>query len=535
VNQLQRKLYELLIDLDKICSDHGVTYYLAAGGALGAIRHGGFLPWDDDLDVYITRDNWEKFKQVVDDALPSNRTFICEENNKLYCNSVGRFVDKDSTLMMPSHLLCGDCCGLQIEFFIMDPFPVEPKAQLEHSKNLKAFTELLLPYFVLNKNIFSRNADFDYKLYNKYYFKSKIFGREKVLAELKQKITSVPEEECRSYCMRWGQKTWVFPKSAFQGHRTEMFEGRLFPIVNGSETIFRIGYGDDWMYVPTKENQITHDLSNDINEPFKTYTDIYMPLIDREKLMKSYKKRKRVDMKCLVRREQYERETAVLRADICGKTIAEEGYDIAYMRKLLAEGKFRKLDDILQRFYTASDNPLVKDNQVMIPVEDDYLYVAVMNKVKQGFYFNGSKLISLREKNGKPLTEELNDAKAQIEFCRAVSIAIYDEKDIYKVEELLKENEQYSSTIDYKRAELWVMKHQAETDTDHFQLLSKAEEYLSYFPEDGEIMRFEAYAAYKLCKLELAEEKYRNAVACTRNGFVWREAKELFGIDNNNR
>ena len=48
-----------MVELDEICKANGITYYLAAGCALGAIRQGRFLPWDDDIDIFITRDNWE--------------------------------------------------------------------------------------------------------------------------------------------------------------------------------------------------------------------------------------------------------------------------------------------------------------------------------------------------------------------------------------------------------------------------------------------------------------------------------------------
>ena len=111
MNQIQKKLYKLLIEVDEICQKHNIVYYLAAGGALGAIRNGGFLPWDDDLDLYITRDNWEKLKLVMKEEVPDNREFVCTEYTELYCNPIGRYVDKETTLMMKSQLLCGKCCG----------------------------------------------------------------------------------------------------------------------------------------------------------------------------------------------------------------------------------------------------------------------------------------------------------------------------------------------------------------------------------------------------------------------------------------
>ena len=118
MDQLQANLYKLLAELDEICKRNDVTYYLAGGTALGAIRGGGFLPWDDDIDLYITRENWNKLVKVMETQTPENRVFVCVENDDIYCNPVGRYVDKETTVMMKSQLLCGKACGQLIEFFV---------------------------------------------------------------------------------------------------------------------------------------------------------------------------------------------------------------------------------------------------------------------------------------------------------------------------------------------------------------------------------------------------------------------------------
>ena len=64
MKDVQKKLYDLLKKFDKICKDNDVEYYLAGGSALGAVRHKGFLPWDDDVDLFITRNNYIKLKRL---------------------------------------------------------------------------------------------------------------------------------------------------------------------------------------------------------------------------------------------------------------------------------------------------------------------------------------------------------------------------------------------------------------------------------------------------------------------------------------
>ena len=62
--ELQDKILEIAVYIDKICRKYGIEYSLMGGSALGAKRHGGFIPWDDDLDIFMTPDNYEKFRNI---------------------------------------------------------------------------------------------------------------------------------------------------------------------------------------------------------------------------------------------------------------------------------------------------------------------------------------------------------------------------------------------------------------------------------------------------------------------------------------
>lgn len=77
VRAVQEKILEVMKFIDKICRAHGITYYIMGGTALGAIRHGGFIPWDDDLDIFMTPGEYAKFKAVFDKQADSQ--FVIQE------------------------------------------------------------------------------------------------------------------------------------------------------------------------------------------------------------------------------------------------------------------------------------------------------------------------------------------------------------------------------------------------------------------------------------------------------------------------
>lgn len=77
VRDVQDKILEVMKYIDAICRKNGIVYYIMGGTALGAIRHGGFIPWDDDLDIFMTPVEYKKFKSAM--AADDNEKFILQE------------------------------------------------------------------------------------------------------------------------------------------------------------------------------------------------------------------------------------------------------------------------------------------------------------------------------------------------------------------------------------------------------------------------------------------------------------------------
>ena len=71
VRDVQLVLLEMLKDIDALCKKHNIRYWLTGGSALGAVRHKGFIPWDDDADIGMLREDYEKFQRVVHEPTAS--------------------------------------------------------------------------------------------------------------------------------------------------------------------------------------------------------------------------------------------------------------------------------------------------------------------------------------------------------------------------------------------------------------------------------------------------------------------------------
>jgi len=80
LKKLQKVELELLVEFDRICRKHNIIYSIDGGTLLGAVRHGGFIPWDDDADVVMVRKEYEKFLSVVDQELDTDKFYLQDLN-----------------------------------------------------------------------------------------------------------------------------------------------------------------------------------------------------------------------------------------------------------------------------------------------------------------------------------------------------------------------------------------------------------------------------------------------------------------------
>lgn len=535
MNSIQENLFQLLVEFDEICRRYDIDYLLAAGASLGAVRNRCFMPWDDDIDLYITRDNWNKLRHVLEtekDVLPEGRSFVYKENTPYYSNPLPRYIDDTTTTLYRNQALAGKACGQHLELFIFDPIPSGEKEKQEYLDLLHVYTELLSPYFIVHKNATYEDWDRHYSLYKKYCDRIDKEGEEKVIKELEDWLQQFSIDECDEYCMRWGIKEYIYDKELFELGQMGMFEGKEFPIGIHPEGILRVAYGDSWMYVPEYDEQIVHGGIKDSEISFKEYTDRYLPKINRDSAFEKFKINKRNNASLYDVRQKVQMLIAkekVLVGCMHFKYNLEEKED--ELRSLLEDGKYMELSEKFKEYSSLQSMGEVQKFKITVPITDRNLATFLLNLLRLGKYYDINKFLNIRKLDDAPLTEELEDIESEVEFCRELSIARYDEKDPQLVQEIVdKYDGIYPDLLDIYRAKLWIKELNAKSSEDYEDIDKFCDEILDSYPFDGEVMAIQAKAKSELGQTEQSLELYEKAVVNTRNGLIWQKVEDECGI-----
>ena len=81
LKKLQGIQLDMLVEIKRICEKHDIKYSLIGGTLLGAIRHKGYIPWDDDADVGMLREDYERFRKIAEEELDSEKYYFQDDRN----------------------------------------------------------------------------------------------------------------------------------------------------------------------------------------------------------------------------------------------------------------------------------------------------------------------------------------------------------------------------------------------------------------------------------------------------------------------
>ncbi len=244
----------ILKEIDRICKEHNIRYYVGEGTLLGTIRHKGFIPWDDDVDLLMPRDDYEKFLEIAPNVISKDFEVQHSRYIKNYWSPFIKVRYLDNRVLKQKHIAhLTTHNGPLIDIFPLDNVPKKDslkqklqaltikfyrgmlsyKLKTRYPKKLKGYIVKFCSYFISVPRI-HKTLDKTFIKYNN-----------------KENPYIVNLGSYYSY------KKQTVPKSWYGKPRIATFETLEVPIPKEAEKLLTSIYGDDYMELPKKEKRIT--------------------------------------------------------------------------------------------------------------------------------------------------------------------------------------------------------------------------------------------------------------------------------------
>ncbi len=249
----QQAVYEILLQFSRLCQRHGLTYYLCGGTLLGAIRHKGFIPWDDDIDVMMPTEDYLKFIELAPRTLPAGYVLQCSSTEDQFpflfakvCNSAIPF--DNGMVYRPAGIF-------------IDVFPVSYCKTPTKLRRILFDANLLITHILMAKCGWSKPYRYENKVIR---LGSALLHRcsSKLLKAVRRFLLSricsaAPTPYLCSVAGIYKARTEMFPSAWLDKSVSVTFEGSEQPAPAQWDVYLTHFYGD-YMTPPPEEKRINH-------------------------------------------------------------------------------------------------------------------------------------------------------------------------------------------------------------------------------------------------------------------------------------
>lgn len=252
--RLQNEQLQVMDVLHRLCEHNNIRYYIIGGTALGSVRHGGFIPWDVDIDVAMPRKDYIRFQKIAANQCPSGYSFVDFKTDSLCHTNHGFFVSNNDNIASAGG---GSKYGVFIDIFPLDTAPNSLKEQESHARLIKRLRFLQMYFYRSNaitgkQTLIKLIAKPLLRFAQRFYSLSKLNQH---IEDVMMKYSNTNEEKywC-SMCSHYSYKKQCMEMSIYGVPTLYRFEDRQYYGPARIETYLSIIFGD-YMKLPSIEEQ----------------------------------------------------------------------------------------------------------------------------------------------------------------------------------------------------------------------------------------------------------------------------------------
>lgn len=243
----------ILQTVDSFCNRNQITYFLSSGTLLGAVRHGGYIPWDDDIDIAMPRPDYEKFIRIFNE---DNYNVVDSMHDDNFPYHLAKIIDKRTFLKEKRHKY--DDLGIHIDLFPLDGVPANLRQWKWHLFKINKYRYLREIKCLVVSDVSNGGKRICFYLAKASLF----FLSKKFLAKRIYKLLTQYSWEDAMFVASLASTTEKIPcrKDNFKETTFAMFEGRKFKIPAGFDCWLRLIFGDYMQLPPLEKRVISHNV-----------------------------------------------------------------------------------------------------------------------------------------------------------------------------------------------------------------------------------------------------------------------------------
>jgi lipopolysaccharide cholinephosphotransferase len=245
---------DILLAVHEFCQDNNIKYSLACGTLIGAIRHKGFIPWDDDIDIYIVREDYNRFISIFPQLYKEKFSLISLERSSQWNCAFAKVYDS-RTIMIEDKRTDIEGLGIGIDIFPIDQAPDDDEIWCQYEKKRKILRGLyeMKELRWRKTRSFMKNVIVEFCSLFLFPFPARFFAS--WMSSYGQKYNGQRSDYYAENC--YGMPNNRFPKSDFFHTIDWPFENYTFKIMIGYDDYLTRFYGD-YMQLPPLEKQSYH-------------------------------------------------------------------------------------------------------------------------------------------------------------------------------------------------------------------------------------------------------------------------------------
>jgi lipopolysaccharide cholinephosphotransferase len=252
LRKLQLIELKILLELKHICEKNNIKYFLMGGTLLGAVRHHGFIPWDDDIDVGMIRSEYSKFITICESELSEQYFLQTFETDKTYVNSFAKIRLNGTKYLEPNSSDELHHQGIFIDIFPFDKIPSKFLSKKIHILKLLAYTRMGM---ITHGYRIPKSTTLKEKIFNlSIQYISKVFSKPKIILLRENLFQKFNKKDTDQYI---NSSLYCYPIEIFDHFSELEFEGIKLPVPAGYVKYLECAYGD-FMRLPPENKRISH-------------------------------------------------------------------------------------------------------------------------------------------------------------------------------------------------------------------------------------------------------------------------------------